>query len=75
MDYIRYITTADESDSTVTVSSRHRSRRAAARTGRRVIELTYHSGLGRLRTPHIGDRLGLYSEPGGAVYALAPLGE
>jgi hypothetical protein len=70
---ITHITTNDTSDSTVTVVSRHCSRAAARRTGRRVVELTYHRGLGRVRTPRIGDRLGLYTEPSGAEYALVPL--
>jgi hypothetical protein len=65
-----YITTTDTSDSTVTVSSVHRSERGAKATGRRVLEVWEHRGS-NARRPRIADRLDIYHEHT-ADYVLAP---
>jgi len=66
---ITHITTSDDSNSTVTVSSRHRSERAAKATGRRSLALVERATAGR--TPSIGERVGIYREHT-ADYAVMP---
>jgi hypothetical protein len=71
--YTHISTNSKRSEGTVLVLGRHYSSRAAASTGHRVVELTYDRGNNNTRSPVVGERLGLYHEPNGAEYALAPI--